>query len=77
MKKSDFKKLIKEEIIKILKEELNLNNLKIGQSVKITTPTELSPFNLKLSPSGHAISDLPELEGMIFNYQGNYLTKIK
>jgi hypothetical protein len=35
MKKSDFKKLIKEEIIKILKEELNLNNLKIGQSVKI------------------------------------------
>ena len=77
MKKSDFKNIIKEEIRKVLREGLNLSNLKVGQSVKISSTTELAPFNLNLSPSGQATSDLPELKGMVFNYQGNLLTRIK
>jgi hypothetical protein len=77
MKKSELKKLIKEEIRKVLNETLDLSTLKIGQTIKISSSSELAPFNLKLHPSGQAISDLPELDGMVFKYEGNTLTRIK
>jgi len=77
MKISEIKQTIKEEIRKMLMEEIDLSTLKVGQSIKINSPSELSPFNLKLSPSGQAISDLPKLKGMIFNYEGKTLTRIK
>jgi hypothetical protein len=48
----------------------SLAALKIGQTIKINNPAELAPFNLKLTSSGQAMSDLPELEGMVFKYDG-------
>lgn len=77
MKQSKLKQFIKEEIRKILSEEIDLSTLKIGQSIDISSPTELAPFNLNLSPSGQATSDIPELKGMVFNYEGKTLTRIK
>jgi hypothetical protein len=55
----------------------SLAALKIGQTIKINNPAELAPFNLKLTSSGQAMSDLPELEGMVFKYDGKTLTRIR
>jgi hypothetical protein len=91
MEQSKLKQIIKEEIHKVLGENLiknflfgksktdstDLSTLQVGQSIKINSPSELNPFNLKLSPSGQATSDQPELKGMVFNYKGTTLTRIK
>jgi ribosomal protein S18 len=75
MKQSKLKQFIKEEIRKVLMKEIDLSTLKVGQSININSPSELAPFNLKLSSTGQAISDIPELKGMVFNYAGKTLTR--
>ena len=77
MKQSKLKQFIKEEIRKVLMKEIDLSTFKVGQSINISSPSELAPFNLKLSSTGQAISDIPELKGMVFNYAGKTLTRIK
>jgi len=76
MKHLKLKQFIKEEIRKVLMKEIDLSTFKIGQSITVNSPSELAPFNLKLSSTGQAISDMPELKGMVFNYTGNTLTRI-
>ena len=73
MKLTDILHQINKEVIN----ESSLANLKIGQTIKVNSPEELVAFKLKLSPSGQAVSDLPELEGMVFTYDGKSLTRIK
>jgi len=58
-------------------EESKLPNLEIGETMKIKSPEELASYNLSLSSSGQAISDLPNLKGMIFKYDGFSITRIK
>ena len=56
---------------------ITLKDMKVGETIKINSPEELATFDLKLDSSGQAVSDLPELKGMVFAYNGVSIARLK
>jgi hypothetical protein len=51
--------------------------MQVGETIKLNSPQDLAPFNMKLDPSGQAMSDLPELKGRVFDYKGSSISRLK
>ena len=54
-----------------------LLDMQVGETIKLSSPQDLAPFNMKLDPSGQAMSDLPELKGRVFDYKGSSISRLK
>jgi hypothetical protein len=54
-----------------------LLDMQVGETIKLNSPQDLAPFNMKLDPSGQAMSDLPELKGRVFDYKGSSISRLK
>jgi hypothetical protein len=54
-----------------------LLDMQVGETIKLSSPQDLAPFNMKLDPSGQAMSDLPELKGRVFDYKGSSTSRLK
>lgn len=52
-------------------------DMQVGETIKLESPQDLAPFNMKLDPSGQAVSELPELKGRVFDYKGSSITRLK
>lgn len=52
-------------------------DMQVGEKIKLESPQDLAPFNMKLDPSGQAMSELPELKGRVFDYKGSSITRLK
>jgi hypothetical protein len=52
-------------------------DMQVGEKIKLKSPQDLAPFNMKLDPSGQAMSELPELKGRVFDYKGSSITRLK
>ena len=69
---------IKIELARRQKEgRVNLKDMEVGETIKINKPEDLAPFYLKLDSSGQAVSDLPELKGMVFAYNGVSISRLR
>ena len=72
---------VKKELLRRKKDKdnsrVNLKDMEVGETIKINSPEDLAPFYLKLNSSGQAASDLPELEGMVFSYNGVPISRLK
>ena len=72
---------VKKELLRRKKDKdssrVNLKDMEVGETIKINSPEDLAPFYLKLNSSGQAISDLPELNGMVFSYNGVSISRLK
>jgi hypothetical protein len=75
-----------EEEIQDVKDELErrkgdilktLLDMQVGETIKLNSPQDLAPFNMKLDPSGQAMSELPELKGRVFDYKGSSISRLK
>jgi hypothetical protein len=54
-----------------------LLDMQVGETIKLNSPKDLAPFNMKLDPSGQAMSELPELKGRVFDYKGSSISRLK
>lgn len=54
-----------------------LLDMQVGETIKLNSSQDLAPFNMKLTSSGQAMSDLPELKGRIFDYKGSSISRLK
>ena len=57
-----------------------LLDMQVGETIKLESPQDLAPFNMKLNPSGQAMSELPELKGRVFDYKYSsmvFLSRLK
>jgi hypothetical protein len=54
-----------------------LLDMQVGETIKLSSPQDLAPFNMKLDSSGQAMSDLPELKGRVFDYKGSSTSRLK
>jgi len=54
-----------------------LLDMQVGETIKLNSPQYLAPFNMKLDPSGQAMSELPELKGRVFDYKGSSISRLK
>lgn len=74
------KELVEESFFDMFKSKKNtgidLKNLETGETIRASSK-ELEPFKLRLTSSGHATSDQPELKGMVFRYENDSITRIK
>ena len=52
-------------------------DMQVGETIKLESPQDLAPFNMRLSSSGQAMSELPDLKGRIFDYKGSSITRLK
>ena len=52
-------------------------DMQVGETIKLESPQDLAPFNMRLSSSGQAMSELPELKGRVFDYKGSSITRLK
>jgi hypothetical protein len=52
-------------------------DMQVGETIKLKSPQDLAPFNMKLNPSGQAMSELPELKGRVFDYKGSSISRLK
>lgn len=52
-------------------------DMQVGETIKLKSPQDLAPFNMRLSSSGQAMSELPELKGRVFDYKGSSITRLK
>lgn len=52
-------------------------DMQVGETIKLKSSQDLTPFNMNLDPSGQAMSELPELKGRIFDYKGSSITRLK
>lgn len=52
-------------------------DMQVGETIKLESPQDLAPFNMKLDPSGQAVSELPELKGRVFDYKGSSISRLK
>jgi hypothetical protein len=54
-----------------------LLDMQVGETIKLNSPQDLTPFNMKLTSSGQAMSELPELKGRVFDYKGSSISRLK
>lgn len=52
-------------------------DMQVGETIKLESPQDLAPFNMRLTSSGQAMSELPELKGRVFDYKGSSITRLK
>lgn len=52
-------------------------DMQVGETIKLKSSQDLAPFNMRLSSSGQAMSELPELKGRVFDYKGSSITRLK
>jgi len=74
---------IKDELVRrkeYIKEDVELKTLldmQVGETIKLNSSQDLAPFNMSIDSSGKAVSDLPELKGMVFAYNGASISRLK
>lgn len=54
-----------------------LLDMQVGETIKLKSSQDLAPFNMRLDPSGQAMSELPELKGRVFDYKGSSISRLK
>jgi hypothetical protein len=54
-----------------------LLDIQVGETIKLNSPQDLAPFNMKLDPPGQAMSELPKLKGRVFDYKGSSISRLK
>ena len=75
--KDELERREKENVTEGSNKNITLKDMKVGETIKINSPEELATFDLKLDSSGQAVSDLPELKGMVFAYNGVSIARLK